>query len=145
MAKATRTRGRRRRARPEARGPLGLTASRVHALAVRVREHQDTAEHLAALQQRRDQLEALATRLRVLVVAAHVLETAGASIPTAPGLRRARQTALELKERYERDPRSVRRAQPASLGSPLQPMEDALRRGWRELAGPQPGAVALAG
>jgi DNA repair exonuclease SbcCD ATPase subunit len=113
-------------------------------LALQVRDHQETAEHLAALQQRRDQLEALATRLETLLDAARVLRAEGASIPAARELQAAKQAALDLKVRYERDPQSVRRAQPAALEFPLQSVEDALRRSWSEMAAPKPDAVALA-
>ncbi len=144
MAKTTQVRGRRGRSRHEPKGPLGLTARRVHALAEEVRDHQATTQHLAALQQRRGHLEALATRVEVLVDAARVLDSAGAAVPAAPEVARARQVTAELRERYERDPQSVRRALPPSLELPLQHLENALLQSWNELAAPQPGAVALA-
>lgn len=144
MARATRNRTSRRRARPEPSGPVGVTASRVRDLAVRVRDHQETSEHIAALQQRIDQLDALATRLQDLLSAARVLKKAGAVLPVPRELRTAKQTVLDLKERYQRDPQSVRRAQPAGLESPIRPLDEALQKSWKELATPRPGAVALA-
>lgn len=138
-------RGRRGRVHREPQGPLGLTAGRVRALADQVRDHQATTQHLAALQQRRGQLEALTNRIQILVEAARVLRSARASVPRCPELAPAQQATSELRERFEKDPQSVRHAQPlSSLESPLQPLEDALLQSWHEVAAPPPGAAALA-
>ena len=142
MAKAPRVRG--QRARPEAKGPLGLAARRVRDLAEQVRDQQAITTYLEALQTRRDGLKLLAAKVQNLVEAARVLNLAGSAVTPALEFVPARQATAELRGRYHRDPQSVRRAQPASLKAPLEPFEGKLSQRWKEAAAPPPGAVALA-
>jgi hypothetical protein len=139
----TRTDTRRRKPRT-ATGPLGLAAERVRALAEQLRNQQTTADYLAALQQRRDQLDVIALAAEALVATARVLRSAGAKPPPVATLVPARQGVLELRRRYESDPQAVRQAQARNLDAPIASTNEVFREAWLEVTGPNAGAVALA-
>jgi hypothetical protein len=142
--KRTRGEGRRNRAPRVSSGPLGLVAERVRGLAEELRNQQTTADYLAALQQRSEQLDGIATAAESLVETAAVLKAAGVRPGPITAFSAARQAVSELRQRYESEPQAVRQAQARSLDSPLSTALSAFRQAWAAFVGPAPGALALA-
>ena len=140
----TRPDGRRVRVERPPGGPLGLAAARVRGLAAQLRDQQTTSDYLGALQQRRDQLDSVASSAEALVEVCRVLRSAGVRVPASPSLGPARQATLDLRQRYQGDPKSVRQPLTRNMDSPLEPTQAAFRHAWLEVASPSPGAVALA-
>ena len=72
-----------RRATRAVGGPLGLAAQNAKSLAEQLRDQQKTADHLAALQERHTQLDAVAVKAEALVQAHRVLKAHGTTLPIA--------------------------------------------------------------
>lgn len=124
-------------------GPIGQAAARVRTIAEQLGDQQATATHLSALQQRRDQFDAIAKRSEDLVASARVLRSAGCGIPKVTVLAPAIQAVSEIADRVKKEPRSVRSALPKSIDAPLSSVEAVLNQTWQGLAMPSPGARAL--
>jgi hypothetical protein len=111
--------------------------------AEQLRDQQTTGELLSALQQRHDQFDALAAAVEKLAACAALLSKHGVGLPPFPSIAEARQTATELRERYESDVRSARAAQPRTLEGPITTSSTVLAKRWAEFAAPPSAAVAL--
>lgn len=131
-----------RRATRAVGGPLGLSAQNAKALAEQLRDQQKTADHLAALQERRTQLDGVAVKAEALVQAHRILNAQDTTLPVAI-LKTSRQAVRDLRERYTNDPLTVRLSA-KNIDAPLVPTEQVLQQAWAQVAAPSANASALA-
>ena len=131
-----------RRATRAVGGPLGLAAQNAKSLAEQLRDQQKTADHLAALKERRTQLDAVAVKAETLVQAYRVLRAQSPTLPTGV-IKTARQAVRDLRDRYTDDPLTVRLSA-KNIDAPLGPTELVLQQTWTRVATPSANASALA-
>ena len=124
-------------------GPVGLAAQNVKKLAEQLRDQQQTADHLEALQERQNHLNAIALKAESLVEAHRVLKVAGIQLVPHNTIATSRQAVRDLRDRYANDPFTVRQ-QARTIDAPLASSESAMQQAWAQLAGPSANASALA-
>lgn len=126
------------------RAPLVQHAIEVKRLATELREGNATAALVAALQQRKQELSALADRADSLAATAASLRASGATVSSPETSTAARKSLGELRSEYGEDAQAASDKPTKWLKQPLDSVETSLKAAWQRLLPPTAAAKAIA-